>query len=473
MKESISKKTGKFILFYAIFCAGLLNFALWLSIAITIGFAGTTVGREYLFNFLSITLLTAFISSLIGGIALVANKAWGRKIALFSVFVSIIHVCSVILFTLPTFFTRPILNFLGPLFLLLKLLYLFFLIFLWRKIKSSKAISFKNWKIVTSVFVVCIILIVFYISFFHPIFFGLKESPINGSSSLSLYDDHLFFAMEDDVYVVSAGKRLKQLTNTPNKIESNPISSADGSLICFVRHLRPRTHRQIEAGLAYSFVVAKTDGSDQQVVFRSKKGSLISNPVFSPNGKKILFILNESMCEVNIDSTDFKRLNISYLMSPRYSKDGKSIYGLREEYLDQESLRLGFKERMQAAEDLKINVIKINLDSLKQQIVGQIPKRPRIYDLTLSPNAEKILFIKVPKNNKHKSEIYTYQIYIGDVSNSQITQLTSGAGPKQNLAFTPNGSKIIFVHQEPEYSGKRSIKIMDIDGDNTKTLFTR
>jgi Tol biopolymer transport system component len=96
-----------------------------------------------------------------------------------------------------------------------------------------------------------------------------------------------------------------------------------------------------------------------------------------------------------------------------------------------------------------------------------------MYNLSLSPDAKKIAFIGLSEEDKLKSGKYQYQIYIADTDRSNIKKLTNDPGPKHKPTFTRDGTKIIFIHEEQKYGGKRSIRIMDLDGNNIKTLFTK
>jgi Tol biopolymer transport system component len=124
----------------------------------------------------------------------------------------------------------------------------------------------------------------------------------------------------------------------------------------------------------------------------------------------------------------------------------------------------------QAEKNLKLNIIKIDLDSIEQRIIGRIPKKPEMYNLNFSPDVKKIVFIHLPEKDRHIAGKYSYQIYIADVDSSNIRKLTSDYGPKHQPTFTRDNSKIIFIHEE---GSKQFIKIMNIDGSDVKTLFEK
>jgi len=258
----------------------------------------------------------------------------------------------------------------------------------------------------------------------------------------------------------------------------DPKFSVDGKMICFSKDA-DRTFRQIEANVPFysNIYMANADGSNERIVYKGKEDFSNSGPSFSPDGKKIVF----TQCapadkggdaitrEIDIDGTGFREIG-PYLISPVYSSDGKSIYGIKEEFLGLESLKMNQDSYRRASENLKINIVKIDLDSLEQHIIGQIPKKQEIYNLSLSPDAKKIVFIYLPKEDKHTSGKYPYQIYIADVDSSNIRKLTSDYGPKHQPTFTQDNSKIIFIHEE---GNKKFIKIMNIDGSDVKILFEK
>jgi Tol biopolymer transport system component len=477
MEDNNLKKKGIVVLVYALLGAGMANFTLWLCIAIGMGIVEMALWAKSLFSLLTATLLISFICALTGGVALVTNKRWGKIIALFSIFISIIHTFLFSFFILHNAFKPWALVMVTPLIGLL--LYLFFLVVLWREIKSQKLICFKSWKI--RGFLIYTALFIFPLVGILTTILS-TESPINDISSLSSNSESVVFAMDDDLYSISMkGEQLAQLTATPDEIEANPNFSAGGKTVCFTRYPY-RTHKQIEAGAPYyqDILIANADGSNERILFKSKENFVASSPSSSPDAKKIVFIYSatakmggrSSVCEINIDGTGFRELSGSYLMSPVYSLDGKSVYGLKEEYVSEE-LWKDLEAYDQAAKNLKINVVRIDLETLEQHIIGRIPEKPNMYNLSLSPDAKKIAFIGLSEEDKLKSGKYQYQIYIADTDRSNIKKLTNDPGPKHKPTFTRDGTKIIFIHEEQKYGGKRSIRIMDLDGNNIKTLFTK
>ena len=263
MEDQNLKKTGIIVLIYTILGAGVINFSLWLHIAMPVAFFGHNLTALVLISILTLTLLLGFISSLIGGIALVTNKQWGRKHVLFSIVVSILHILIILALMLPVMMGHGIIARRLAQRIIIVLPYMFVLVLLFRYIALSRPVKFNKWIIIGIIFVCSI-------PFFRSIVSQTKmilpqKSSIDDNSAISIANGKVIFSWKGDIYFVSLeGNDLKQVTDSP-LIENNPQCSRDGKMFCFTRKKPNQKYAYNE------LFVLDGEGKNERQVFKKQE----------------------------------------------------------------------------------------------------------------------------------------------------------------------------------------------------------
>ena len=281
------------------------------------------------------------------------------------------------------------------------------------------------------------------------------------NSSLSVANGRLVFARDGNIYsVVLDGTDLKQLTTDPAG-EWDPSYSSDGRKICFSRQWqRPQSDTDIPYDYN-SIVVMRSEGGDERVVVDGRDYILHDYPSFSPNGQKMVFLqldvrppserppdAKRSVCEVNLDGSGLRDFGVELSM-PAYSVDGKGI--------------LAFGHESGTGSPGAV-VWEINPETLERHVVGRMPIES--YELRYSPDRTQVVFTGLDANDRNGA-VYQYQVYRASINGANIRKLTHDPGPKHQPNFTPDGSEIIFLHEQ---RGKKVIKRMNSGGTNVWTV---
>ena len=116
----------------------------------------------------------------------------------------------------------------------------------------------------------------------------------------------------NDIYAMDTnGNHQVNLTNTPDLREYNPHWSPDGKNIVF--------------NVNNDIFVMNNDGSNR---IKLKHGGKYGNPIWSPDGKEIAFIRrvdDRRLCIMNSDSTNLRELTLVSFGGISWSADGNKL----------------------------------------------------------------------------------------------------------------------------------------------------
>ncbi|WP_378939028.1 TolB family protein [Metabacillus herbersteinensis] len=275
---------------------------------------------------------------------------------------------------------------------------------------------------------------------------------LSNSVSISPNDDRIVFSyfQKDIASIYSAkvdGTNVKRLTFPNEESHMNPIYSPDGSKILFL--LYPKKH--------FSYIcLMDADGTNIRPIKNIKQNEIIEG-IFSPDGQTIYFIMGNRIFEdrmvdldiysIGVDGTNFTRLsNIdSFQMSDlSITSDGK---------------RLLFYSFHQDKEQFYF----LNLDSKRIQAFNpegnfdeQIFSNPKI-----SPDNKWLAFSAVPGNWKRGN--FEYELFVMDFQNRKSRQLTHLKSSVEEPSFFHTEQKILFIHDQNWTKSPAKYEIMEIN----------
>ena len=243
---------------------------------------------------------------------------------------------------------------------------------------------------------------------------------------------------------------VKRLTDS-NHGSVAPVFSPDGKKIVFVRTFQREN----------KIMMIDVDGKNE-VNLSTKEGYSDSNPIFSPDGTKIVFssrkakpqkedINNAAILEMDVDGRNRRLLykTNADILSPNFSPDGKTI--LFEEYTPNDW-----------------DIIAVDTDGKHRRQLTDNHERPlrlstsfRAADIRarFSSDGEQIVFVSNRDGN--------YEIYLMEADGSDQTRLTHNEAIDWMPTFSPDGTKIVFVSDR---DGNEEVYIMNVDGSEQMRL---
>jgi Tol biopolymer transport system component len=179
-----------------------------------------------------------------------------------------------------------------------------------------------------------------------------------------------------------------------------------------------------------------------------------SNPVFSPDGTKILVGMGQNLFIMNIDGSNVIKLadfENDYNGDHQFSPDGMRIIFISDNT------------------DIYITDTNGGTSSiLTADICGEEYSIPSIWSPRFSPDGSKIAFCMGCQTDT----VYYHHtdIYIMDADGNNPKKLTNSGNEQECLQpnFSPDGLKIVFTHYQDYHVSV--INTIDIDGNNLKTL---
>lgn len=238
-----------------------------------------------------------------------------------------------------------------------------------------------------------------------------------------------------------ASSTLNPSTSAPDTSVSN-LSPIDGGvgLILFA------SYRDGESEI-YTMNV---DGSDVKRLTYDE--ARISQPTWSPDGKRIAFVRRKGdeyleIFVMNADGLGQLRIMTNYRcldFDPAWSPDGTKIAftSSRDSYYNS------------AGEKVSImNIYMVDIDNLGQSQLTT--NQAWDYSPSWSPNGERIAFQSLRDRNN--------EIYVMASDGSAQLNLTKNSSSDTSPAWSPNGDKIAFVSDR---DGNEEIYIMDSNGSN-------
>ena len=246
------------------------------------------------------------------------------------------------------------------------------------------------------------------------------------------------FVNNGDIYAMNSdGTNPVQLTNT-SASDSEPSFSSDGSKIVYCTSTN---------GFG-SIYTMNADGTNQTLL-PNVVG--VSDPIFSADGNRVLFVRSGITSSVNLDGTDKKELTAGGDYTPAISSDGRKLFvsSFRNENRDiyvsnadgsnptQLTLRRGFDPNW---------------------AIGSVPV-PNPPPTPTPPISGKITFSATRNGNT--------DIYVMNADGTGETRLTTETAIDKDPCFSPDGSKIVF---QSARNGNSDIYVMDFDGANQTRL---
>lgn len=232
--------------------------------------------------------------------------------------------------------------------------------------------------------------------------------------------------------VDSDGSNLKRFSNVRGHVGGGTISPDDSKI---------SYHRKYGPG--GSIYIMDIDGSNLKEIHKAG-----FDPFFSKDSKRILFISEEEfknyseICTMDLNGGDIRKIlrseNNSYYSNPKYSNDGSKIMFITSNY--------------ESNPESVLNIIN-NYGSDLREIINKNNFNPT--SASFSPDDSKIVF------SAYNDDYYNQAIYILNLENLEIQEITDNKSFNFGPYFSPEGNKIIF---ESNRNGFCGLYMMNIDG---------
>lgn len=275
--------------------------------------------------------------------------------------------------------------------------------------------------------------------FLTPAFALSQYKTFENNVSASSPNGKILFIRSGQIYTMNPDGSNQ--TPVPHSVTANSAQwSYDGTKIAFMG----------TAGESRDIYMMNADGSNQVRVTNMGSPS-IDNFGWSPDGTKFVYGAYYDIYTVNIDGTNTIRVttNQYYDSNPKFSPDGSKI------------VFLGSRPYNGKPPTLNDDICIINTDGTNEINLTHHPASD--VSPVFSPDGTKIAF--VTNRNFNGSEVY-----VMNIDGSNLTQLTNNIDISDGTpAWSPDGTKIAFVTNRDE-ANNFEVYVMNADGTNQTRL---
>jgi Tol biopolymer transport system component len=242
------------------------------------------------------------------------------------------------------------------------------------------------------------------------------------------------------------GSNLRRMTTEKRTNEGSAVWSPDGEHIAFV-------FISLLSNKA-AIYVTNADGSRPRALTQNRNLSSDFAPVWSPDGKKILFasdlsadglsrLRDTELFTMNPDGTDRKQLtnDATEEAVAAYSPDGQSIVFTTT-----------------PPDYFPISIYRMDADGKRQTLITE-QDVSRNTAPSWSPDGAHILFL-----SSRDGDVEFYQV---DADGGDLRQLTDNTTYDWLPSWSPNGERILFLSSR---DGDNAVYLMDADGSSPRRL---
>ena len=210
--------------------------------------------------------------------------------------------------------------------------------------------------------------------------------------------------------------------------------------------------------------------------------SVPESPQISPQGDRIAYVLDEQIYVISVDGGESRSLtsSSSAAWQPRWSVDGGSLYFLSDRDETTQLWKLPVRDFGEAIRitDFEYGVSSLNLSPGESKLLLELSDR----DLEDVPEEQEPQPIVVTRRQFKEDAGDGYitadessHLYVYDIDEQSLTQVTSGEYAEDQAAWSPDGRSVVFVSNrtDPDATYSNDLWIIAADGANDSRALTR
>ncbi|WP_071459613.1 TolB family protein [Bacillus massilinigeriensis] len=273
-------------------------------------------------------------------------------------------------------------------------------------------------------------------------------SPDDSNLAFSYYQDG-----KEAIYTanIKSGK-VKKLTHPKKEDHRQPVFSPDGKKILFLKTDKENLQ---------SLYIISSDGSSEKALTR--KDIHVSEAIFSPDGKQALFgaLPAEELGKLEGEGEEgYDLLSVSL--------DGKNIEKLTDEDLfSTHNFLLDSKKEVLLFKD--DGWMEYSLGSANVSPTGLLPGLTRDqYNVAISRDGQKIAYTEVTKESRNRS-LFIYELMLKDFKTGKKERLTNLKSSIVSPVFFSHENSIVFLHYSNSAGTPEKYRLMTVDLRTKKT----